>query len=659
MLSNVLTIDEGEGRDTSQTTILSSLKRKCVFAIDRLSNNAGLWVTIVQYFIPCVSEYLVAKTASNHSSEDIAALLAGLRVILRVISLPAHASSIAQSSIAASLSRLIGDIDIESSIYGVLCEVETLSLQILNTLCSVTIGKQAKTELLEIEALNAACNVLCRDINVNSTSDYESKMKSALEIIITIVLDLESIEDSMVSTSSRVFAFIETIGMHPDFIKRLCATLLHLGDLNEKSSQFKVEPMYGPTIVIFEGHCGGFERSTDAAIYLFYRIAFFCTLVDTTYREEFWHIFFLEDEPNSNDRLKTTTFTATSAIFLNILNNEVSGVCLPVNKEKLNYFESKSLPLVRGRLLVGLREGIEDFVSGKNSDVENIAFRNLLESYKIPQSCLGLCNSPLLLDHAFQVLEIILSEFSDVLVESIITDTFSLTCLFNLLSTNHKDDSIKTKPEMIRIFAAVTLSAAGKQKLLGFAVKESGLRSLAIASLSTACLMEEQDSIECIAEDLTGDGASISTLCLRAIVDILSEGEETISSSLQMSPSEAMAISSVLGKKLSTMVLEHFVRCESGECSIEEKENVGHLPEVMIICALATFQESLVTLCNVGGLEALSLIASEGIESAINALHHVSLTTLHYLCFKIDYETHDQFTFFIMERHVKSTRSSF
>lgn len=52
MLSNVLTIDEGDGSDWSRVRVLSSLKRKCVFAIERLCSNSGLWVTIVTHFIP-------------------------------------------------------------------------------------------------------------------------------------------------------------------------------------------------------------------------------------------------------------------------------------------------------------------------------------------------------------------------------------------------------------------------------------------------------------------------------------------------------------------------------------------------------------------------------------------------------------------------------
>lgn len=620
MLANVLTIDEEEDANLPQASVLSSLKRKCVFAIERLSSNSGLWVTIVTHFIPCVSEYLVTK-ANNHSTEDIKALIAGLNIIIRVISLPAHALEIAKTSLGSSLSEVLCNMNCESAMTPSSCEVEELSLHILLSLTKVTIGNRRNENDLEIDALNAACTVLSRGIDGDITS--VSKTKLALEVVLSIVLELENIDSVSLASSSRISAFLETVSFHTDFIKKLCATLLHLGEMNEKSVECKIEPMYGSTILLFEGDCGGFDRSLDAAIYLFYRIAFYSTLLESTYGDDFWQIFFLEDQNNINAKTKIVTSTASCAIFLSVLVDEASGICVPLKNVKSDYYQTMSLPLVRERLLGGLHGGVEEFSSMKNDVESTVTFRHLVQTYNIPQSCLGLCDSPLMLDSAFQVLEVILSEFSDILVESVVTDMISLKALLNLLSVSTDNIEINTKPEMIRIFAAVTLSAAGKLGTLGPAVKRHGLRSLAVASLSTACLMEEQDSVECLAEDLTGDGSSISTLCLRAIVNILSEKVEN-EVSIQLSPSEAKVFASSLGKKLSTMVTDHFMKRENGEFSLEDGEDVSKLPEVVLLCALAEFQDSLFCLCNNGGLEALSLVASEGLKSAITALHNVS-----------------------------------
>ncbi len=618
MLANVLTIDEGN-EDSSEARGLAALKRKCIFAIERLSNNNGLWVTIVNHFIPCVSEYLLAKS-EDQSSDDKAALSSGLRVVLRVISLPAHAMTIANTGLGASLSNFVIDFDPNYSS----AEVEVVALQILHSLVSTMYTNQISNQSLEMEALNASCSILSREID-GDTSNAARNTKLALDITQMIVADLENIDQVSLSTSPRVTAFVETISIHSDFMCKLCATLLNLGDMNENSKHSSIQALYGPSILLFEGLSGAFDRSLDSAMYLLFRISFFCALVDSVHGgEEFWQIFFLENQKTLNVKARTATTTTSCAIFLSALVDEEGGLCVPLDKSKLNFYINFSLPLVRERLLNGLHSGVEEFAAMKDDPSSVSSLRILLEQYKIPQSCLALCNSTLMIDSAFQVLEIMLAEFSDILVESVVTDSIPLVALFNLLSVSAENTEVKTKPEMIRIFAAVTLSAAGKLGILGPAVKRHGLRSLAVASLSASCLMEDQDSLECIAEDLTSDGASISTLCLRGLVDVLSVSKDKKSESLEMSPSEAKAISSALGKKLSSMVLDHFVKRERGDLyGAQSGGEIDKLPEVVLICSLAAFKDSLYHLCSQGGLEALSLVAAEGLRPAISALHEV------------------------------------
>ena len=618
MLANVLTIDEGH---ESEALVLSALKRKCVFAIERLSNNSGLWITIVDHFIPCASEYLIAKI-QNQCSDDVDALSSGLRVILKVMSLPAHALTIANTGLGASLSNVICDFDSHNDTSS--GEVEAVALQILHTLVSTTYTNRMANQTIEIDALTAACSILSRDVDGFDTSRAARNTKLSLEMIQMIVADLENIDEASIATSPRVTAFVETISMHQDFMSRICATLLNLGNLKDQTEENIIKPLYGPTILLFEGVSGAFNRSIDSAIYLLFRISFYCAVVDGIHGgEEFWQIFFLENQKTLNLKSRTVTTTASCAIFLSALVDEDSGLCVPLDNNNMSTYKNFSLPMVRERLLNGLHSGVEEFATMKDDTDSTSSLRFLLEEYKIPQSCLELCNSTLMLDSAFQVLEIILAEFSDILVQSVVTDSLPLVALFNLLSISVGSADVRTKPEMIRIFAAVTLSAAGKLGILGPAVKCHGLRSLAIASLSASCLMEDQDTSECIAEDLTSDGASISTLCLRGLVDVLSFQSENESMSLEMSPSEAKAISSALGKKLSAMALNHFVIRESGDLYNVEDEKIDKLPEIVLLCSLASFQDSLLQLCNQGCLDALSLVAAEGLRPAISALHEV------------------------------------
>jgi len=623
MFSNVLTIDEGDAMDTSQGNVLVSLKRKCIVAIERLSNNKGVWVTIVSHFIPCVSEYLVSES-DNQNSDNINTLNAALRIILRVISLPSHAISISRTGLGSSLARLICQEHTQSeNETPYRNENEALAIQVLHTLLSQMMSQAAAERSLVNDAMNVACFVLSKEAQSYGEilSDTASSVRFALEILQLIVANLENLEKESLSESPLVIDFVKVIARRDNFVKRLCATLLHLGGMREDADP--IEPIYGPTLLLYEGSCGAFERSLDAAIYLLFKVAFYSSLVNSEDGEHFWEIFFADDQNIVNVKAKTTTTTGACAIFLSLLVDENDGMCVPLDKTKLDLFRQLSLPLVRERLLIGLHSGVEEFASFKHEETTVASFRHLLSSYNIPQSCLVLCQNPSMLDAAFQVLETILSEFSNVVVESVVSDRSPLSALFNLLSTSVGSEYMKTKPEKIRIFAAVTLSQAGKLGILGPSVKRHNLRSLAIASLSAACLMEEEDSAECVAEDLTGDGSSISSLYLRGLVDILSEFEEK-EQSIVMSSSEAKAISSTLGKKLSDMILDNFMKRESsdfGGGEFDGDDSVNDLPEVKLLCALTTSPDSLSYLCNHGCLEALSLVAAEGVKSAILALH--------------------------------------
>ncbi len=399
MLTNVLTIDEGNV-GLSEAVGLSALKAKCIFAVERLSSNSGLWVTIVNHFIPSISEYLQVKI-QDQTPDDAKILSSGLRVILRVISLPAHAMTIANTDLGASLSNLVCDFDPQGQTSS--SEVDALALQILHCLISTTCSNKTSNSSLEIDALNASCSMLSRDFDATATKNAARNTKLSLDMMQIIVADLENIDETSVSTSRRVTAFVETVTMNQDFMCRLCATLLKLVDMDEHGETSPIQELYGPTILLYEGESGTFRRSLDSAIYLLFRISFYCTLVESVHGgEDFWQIFFLENQKAINVKARTTTTTASCAIFLSALVDEESGLCSPLEKSNLHFYKNFSLPLVRERLLGGLYSGIEEFAAMKDDPDSTTSLRFLLEKFKITQSCLGLCNSTLLLDPAFQ-----------------------------------------------------------------------------------------------------------------------------------------------------------------------------------------------------------------------------------------------------------------
>lgn len=572
------------------------------------------------------------------NSEDCADLCAALQVILRVIALPSHAASISQTNIGESLCKLISD---EKALDRTDDKFEFMALQIIHTILSYSVAQHGNKHVaaIDVSAATASCCVLTKQAHAsNKKTAGDNKngaaiTKLGLEVIELVLVQIDTVQNSD-TYSQKIKLFADNIAMHPGFIRSLCATMLLL--VNDKHTDsaiaiqdFSIAPFYGPALVTYDG-------CLDTAVSLLFRISFLCTFTQTETSDLFWDAFLIKECSDMVDEAsKNATIVATCAILLKEIDDETRGICVPKNPAKYDYFQRVELPLVRIQILHGLRSVLTDIVSTRNHDEKDSnSISTLMTSFRIPQTCLALCRDPKMIDHSVQVLEIILAEFSDSLLAPVMEDKTSLASLFGLLSIDALSNEVKTKPEKIRVFAAVALSAAGDQGLLGFAVQRLGLRRTAIASLSAACLMEEQDSLECLAEDLTCSGLSISDFCMRSLVSIVSANDEASvvkSNKINMSSAEASAISSALGKKLSEMVLSRFV----DEAKIDEESNdqktITKSPEVILLCALASFEEALPHICAHGGLEALSLIASEGELSAIHALYEVCFSFFHVL----------------------------
>lgn len=638
LFSNILAINDDSNAQNAQKLI--GLKKKCITAVDLLSTNSSLWTVIVAHFVPGFMEHWLTPDMIESTDSEIQILVqAGLQTILRVISLPTHAVFIANTGIAASLSNIICSRD---SLTGKCDEVvERLSIQILHVLLSYSSNKGPPTERIEpgvvdIYALDVACSLLSRDIE----SDHEvavSNTKLGLEIMLSMLAGLEEIRNADLPQSPRIIGFVETVASNSDFCRKLCATLLCTDGNKVKGSlpesDIGPEPLYGKPLLLFEGTCGQFARSADAAIYALFWLLFYSSVTHTQNSDVVWDIFMLNDDDISNQLSKHKTVVAIASNFLNILSNEQSSVCAPKNKARLQYFQQTSVLVVRERLLYALTVGSNEYTSLTDGDEESMAtFHKLLAYYTAPQLCLGLMTNPLLAEQSFGALQSGLAGFPLSLLESIVTEKSSLASLFDLLNLTENDQGLtKQLVGKIRVFSAAILSSAGELNILGPVVNQSGLRSFAVASLSAACLMDDQSGDACLAEDLTEEGSSMSMLCLHGLVGILSSDPSKGNlSKVMLSASEAQAIASGLGKKLSSMVLERFMHKAEREHVLGEASNeeaIHKFPEVTLLCALASIKDALAQLCSTGGLEALSLVAGEGELAAINALQDVSPKT--------------------------------
>ena len=631
LLSNILAIEEIPDAPASRKRTLNSLKRKCILTIERLSTNSSLWGTIVTAFVPCVSKFFDGNDGwlkSESQAEEADDICAALQIILRVIALPSHATSLSQTNIGDSLCRLLCN---ENSQNRTDKKFELMALQVIHSLLSFSITHQGKKDItsINVNAATASCYVLATKAQqVNSVPGAADNngveiTKFGLEIIELVLTQLDMVQNSA-KFSEQIRLLADNLIKYPSFLRSLCSTMLLLVD--EKNSELDIHnrnisiaPSYGPSLIFYDG-------CLDMAVSLLFRISFICSITQKETSESFWDIFQIKDD--SDEAVQDTAVVAACAIFLKEIDDETSGTCVPKNSERFDYFKNIELPIVRTQILHALHFILTRITCSTSSDRDqNISksISTLLMSLDTPQVCLTLCSDPKMIDHSIQVLETILSEYPDALLASIVEDKKSLVALFGLLSTDAMSEEVKTKPEKIRVFAAVSLSVAGDKGLLGSAVQRLALRSTAIASLCAACLMEDQDSLECLAEDLTGSGLSVSEFCLRSLLSVVSISDES-DDKVTLSSAEANAISSALGKKLSEMVLARFVVEANIAESISDpkgQNTITQSPEVLLLCALASSKEALPHLCAHGGLEALSLIAGEGELSAITALHEV------------------------------------
>jgi len=647
LLSNVLTIEESLERE--ENSALLALKSRCIFAIERLSTNSSLWSSIASTFVPCVSEYLFGNIDHNEEklNLDNANICAALRAIQRVLSLPTNAAAVANTGIGTALCKLICiRKDVEGVESEIDCDVENLALQLLHTLAPhISAARDNEGEvpgLIYCGAVEAACCSLSK-CSIGKTDTLS--LKFSLEIFKDLIVELDNTAGSL--REAHQTAFVRTVMGHSNFVKSLCATMLtreterittaeHKNDKPSVSNPI-IEPIYGPPLELLQGEYRDFGSSFDAAVSILFSIATYCSLDDTALNTAFWDIFLQrQSRVISDSASKQVAVVAACAAFLNILTDENTGICVPKDSSKSEYYQTVCLPSVRGRLLDGLHIasiGI-DSLSG-NIAQEKSPLHYVVNHFSIPQVCLTMCTNPMNIDSAFQVVESLLSQFPDVTLLSICSEKHSLSVVFELLSIVLGNDCTTTT-EMLKQFAVETLSLSAERNILAPSIKRFGLRSIAIASLSATAIADDQDTGECIEEDLAGSGFSIAAMCIRGLVGVLSSDENTDKGSLPnkrkiiLSSGEANAISSILTKKLSEMILARFVKqaevhnFEIGTDTDAKESLVTESPEVLLLCALASSKDALPNLCTYGGLDALSLVAAEGEISAISALHEAS-----------------------------------
>lgn len=195
----------------------------------------------------------------------------------------------------------------------------------------------------------------------------------------------------------------------------------------------------------------------------------------------------------------------------------------------------------------------------------------------------------------------------------------AIKSLFDFLNLDSKIDTSKNVGD-IRRFLASVLGQLAESGLLARAIERFDVRSDAIAALASAVLSEEERSP---GEDEDMTSHKLSTVLMQCLVDLctVQEADSGKKKRIHVSATEAEAIAKNLGKKICQMVLSRFIeRAKLQEYEIEEDEELIDAPDVAMMCAIAQHEGALTVLRAIGGLHALSLVAGEGVPSAMTAL---------------------------------------
>lgn len=554
-------------------------------------------------------------------------------------------------------------------------DVQKIALEVLHTLASQGAARRGDEKgslgLYHCGAVGAVCYLLSSRATAPDESagpaspaqqgaalgSQETIAKLGLEFLLYLLADLETPlppndpYNGAENQRSEALAFVDVVGRKVRFIRCLVATMLQTEiGLNitgsngnkekEESSTFVVAPLYGPPLILFEGSCGGFPDPQQAAVSVLFSIASLCcTNRESKQSETFWETFLMREERSLvRKETQQATAVAACALFLNILMDEEGGICVPRDSIRETYYIDASLPLVRKKLLEGLLMSISGAFEtlAESEDITSTApLLSLLRQFHVPETCLALCASPGLIEPASQIVERSMELYSEELIPSVVTDKNSLRALFDSLNRRIGGAETKRASTQIRRLNCQILSHAADQGTLGPAVDRLGLRTQAVAALTAACLVDGEDPGAQSFDDDDLVDIDVPLLCLRSLIAVFSvppKNSDSLANGggdhrLYLSSAEATAVASTLGRKISEMVLARFQRHHDGDDdSIDSEDEAGHksitdAPEIRLLCALASNKEALPDLCKNNGLQALSLVATEGDLSAIEAMH--------------------------------------
>jgi len=600
-MSCVLAISENANDpNEKRTNILNSLKLESLETMEALSSNDSLQSSISNDALPALAELL------NSEKEEVVCF--ALKTIQKLISIPSSAAAVANTGIVASLIQLL---------QGNIAEnVQEVAFDVLHT---VALSKSGDL------------NIIVRLLSCGTVEAIATLLGSATaslhvtEIGLDILLLVMTLSDPSVTSSLHPSAKEGMLQQLRDafvgqdqFVRALAATMLGaektrivdntLIPLSDNGNRYPFSPLYGHPLPVNETRSVGAVGHQYKAIQILFKLSsLMCCETREHHKEDFTNAFLLKEIRGSSPISAIACCT-----FLDVLNDEKNGICVPTNVvDKELYFE-EHLPLVRVFLLEGLSACLDESLS---SDETKDMAEVIISTFRIPQLCLVFCQSHTLAPEAFDLLQnVVLPLPIETLGNMLLEDKSTLIALFGLVTGKNGHESNR---EYVNQKMALLLGNLAKAGLLPNAIERLDLRKHAIAALSAAILINGNED-----STIDDDEESLPRICIESLATILSNENDEI----EMSELESRTMADAIGKSLSTTVLNRFFVQANLETTMEsidhsiDRAAISTSAEAKLLCSLAESPESLIILGNVGGLEAISLIAHEGIITAIRAI---------------------------------------
>jgi len=587
-MSVALTISES-GQDRSSD--LLALKFECLFAMEALSANEILQSTMMTEAIPAVIQLLTQLVEEDLSRMDVDGIIcSALKTIKSLISLPS-ASSLAVNDVISSIVKILNNSHDETP-------RSQMQRTCIELLLDIAFGKSSV-------ARNGG--FLFSGVFESVVSLFDgagSNVHRILEIIDFIIQDIDGSSPLLRNDMLRQFSSVIT--RQDQFLRSLIATMLATEESNQGTTI--LPSLYGSPIHFYDD--ADLQLATNNAIKLLFSIlSLLCSDETGIGKQHLTHLFMLK---NVRGWAKTATFTCS--YFIHLLKDETDGVCVPQNLVHRESFVRDKLPVVRCLLLEVLSLSLDDCLS---SDSSREHAEKLICDFKIPQLCLSFCQLKTVSQVAFDLFEnVVLPLPIDKLGDLLLNDKSSLITIFDLVTgQNNLVPDLEHSKEVF----AITLGNLAKSGLLAVAVEKFSVRNNAIAAL---CATIQGTDAGIIDESMN----SLPRICLESLCTIFCS-DKGDNAGVNITALEARAIASAIGKILSTTLLNRFFTQASLETALDDsidhssdRSLISQSAEATLLCSLASFPESLNVLHQIGGFEAIGLIAHEGELTAILAI---------------------------------------